>query len=361
MTALLTADMCPTCTGVHGQPTDWPRCPRHGHLLYQLRITADGFTYTCPAWKCRHTHTQPERATMTATHEANRAALAIRDGQELFDPKQLAALAQLGIKDASNADLAVFMHYCQRTGLDPFSRQIYMIGRTVKENGQYVTKQTIQVGIDGYRIIAHRAARRDGVTLSYGKTFWYKHGERNPYDLWLHDDPPAGASVTVYVDDKPFHGQVRFASFAAYNKDGTLTRQWASMPDHMIAKCAEAQALRKAFPHDLGGIRTDEETAHETSARRTVTATAEPPRRPAREPAPEPEPITTQTLREAVSNEFSRLGIEDPEECAVYGYQLAGKPHGTELDLDDLNRVLSALVDCETIAHIREITGGDAA
>src|SRR5262249_61582711 len=103
MTALLTADRCPACTGIHGQPTDWPRCPRHGHLLYQLRITADGFTYTCPAWKCRHTHTQPERATMTATHENTRAALAIRDGQDTWDGKQLAAPTQLGIDGAPQA------------------------------------------------------------------------------------------------------------------------------------------------------------------------------------------------------------------------------------------------------------------
>src|SRR5487761_1716403 len=79
------------------------------------------------------------------------AALAIRRGQNFWDDKQRAALAVLGIKSASNGELAVFFHYCQRTGLDPFSRQIYMTPRREKQDGQWVEKQTIQVGIDGVR------------------------------------------------------------------------------------------------------------------------------------------------------------------------------------------------------------------
>src|SRR5215510_13118063 len=69
MTALLTADTCPACRGVHGQPTDWPVCPDHGHWMWLAAITDDGFSYRCQAPKCPHTHTQPERATMTTTHE----------------------------------------------------------------------------------------------------------------------------------------------------------------------------------------------------------------------------------------------------------------------------------------------------
>ena len=354
MTALLTADRCPSCNLVHGTHPEWPSCPQHRHYLHQLRVTDDGFTYACPARyprPCTHTHTRKERATMTA--ETTPAALAIREGQDFWDAKQLAALAQLGISGASNADLAVFMHYCQRTGLDPFSRQIYMIGRNTKDG----VRQTIQVGIDGYRVIAQRAARRDGVTLNYGKTFWYKQGERDPYEMWLDDDPPAGAAVTVYKDGKPFHGQVRFKDFAARTKQGDLMGLWATMPSHMIGKCAEAQALRKAFPHDLGGIRTDEEMGHagNRTARATMASAAVAP--PA--PAPQPEPIDAQTLKDAIASEFTRLGIDDEEERAVYGYQLAGKAHGTQLDQDDLDRVLTALADCETIEHIREITGQD--
>ena len=86
--------------------------------------------------------------------------LTITDKQDGFTDNQIAALQQMGVQDASQGDLAVFFHEVQRTGLDPFARQIYMIGRRTKVDGQWVTKYTIQTGIDGFRLIARRAADR---------------------------------------------------------------------------------------------------------------------------------------------------------------------------------------------------------
>src|SRR5260370_279765 len=87
------------------------------------------------------------------------ASLAIQPGQDFWTGKQMAALAVLGLKNVSTADLAVFMHYCQKTQLDPFSRQIYGIMRREQQGDQWVDKFTIQVGIDGFRVI------RDGMPL----------------------------------------------------------------------------------------------------------------------------------------------------------------------------------------------------
>jgi phage recombination protein Bet len=185
-------------------------------------------------------------------------ALAIRPGQQMWDDKQRAALAVLGIKDATNADLAVFMHYCQKTGLDPFSRQIYGIMRRVKEGDQWVAKFTIQVGIDGFRVVRDRVAARLGITVEYEDTIWYD-AAGNQHDVWLSPEPPAACRVTVLRDGRRFPGVVRTAAYAATNKQGDMVSQWKTQPDHMIEKCAEAFALRRAFPHDLGGIYVEEE------------------------------------------------------------------------------------------------------
>jgi len=187
------------------------------------------------------------------------AALAIRPGQEMWTDKQKAALAVLGIRDASSADLAVFMHVSQRTGLDPFSKQIYMIARRVKERGEWVDKWTIQTGIDGFRVIRDRVAERQGVTVEYEDTIWYDR-DGGEHKVWLREDEPAGCVVTVIKDGRRYPGALRFNSYAARQRDtGELTGQWKTMPDHMIEKCCEAFALRRAFPHDLGGVGLEDE------------------------------------------------------------------------------------------------------
>jgi phage recombination protein Bet len=193
------------------------------------------------------------------------AVLALREDQTWWTPRQIAALKAMGIKNASQEDMLVFLHYCAKTRLDPFSKQVYLLERRTKEGGEWVSKQTVQVGIDGYRLIAQRAAQREGVYIEYEETIWFDHDEQ-PHRMWLSDKPPAAALVTV-VKHLPsgvklrFPGMARFDSYAAWSRGDNryLTGQWGVMGDHMIEKCAEAFALRRSFPQDLGGMYVEEE------------------------------------------------------------------------------------------------------
>lgn len=190
--------------------------------------------------------------------ELRATALAIEPEQDFWTREQKAALVALGIKDASNADLAVFMHYSQKTGLDPFSKQIYLIGRNSQENGKWVTKQTIQVGIDGFRVIRDRIARQLGIGVEYDETVWYDADGRG-YHVWLSDQPPFACSVTVLKDGKRFPGVVRYSAYVQTTKDGRPNSMWSRMGAEQLEKCAEAKALRRAFPNDLSGIYIPEE------------------------------------------------------------------------------------------------------
>jgi phage recombination protein Bet len=196
------------------------------------------------------------------------AVLALRDDQTWWSKRQLAALKALGIRNASSEDLLIFLHYCAKTRLDPFSKQIYLLERRAKEGNEWVYRQTIQVGIDGFRVVAQRAAERQGVYIEYEDTVWFDENQVE-YKIWLKTTPPAGARVTVLKvlpDGRKlrFPGVVRFTSYAAYSKDGSyLLAQWGVMEDHMIEKCGEAFALRRAFPNDLGGMYAEEELMHE--------------------------------------------------------------------------------------------------
>lgn len=184
--------------------------------------------------------------------------LTITQDQTDWTQQQVAALKTLGVSnDVTQADLAIFLTQSKRTGLDPFSRQIYMIGRKQKTANGYETKQTIQVGIDGLRAIAHRVAQQCHEVFSMSDTLW---ADRSGvwHDVWLSPEPPAAAKVSVKRGGGVFSAVAIFKEYApVYN--GKLSGMWSSKPALMIAKCAEALALRKAFPSDMSGIYTDDE------------------------------------------------------------------------------------------------------
>jgi hypothetical protein len=63
----------------------------------------------------------------------------------------------------------------------------------------------------------------------------------------------------VKGSDEPTVGVALYREYVQRKKDGTPNRMWATMPAAMLAKCAEALALRKAFPQELAGIYSDAE------------------------------------------------------------------------------------------------------
>lgn len=184
-------------------------------------------------------------------------ALAVRPDQTEWTPQQGAVLRQSGIDNqVTSEELSAFLHLCQRTRLDPFSRQIYLIGRYDKRVQRKV--YTPQTSIDGYRVIAHRAAAEASHPLGYEDTLWCD-GSGKWRDVWLSDAPPAAAKVTVIRNGMRFSVVARYTEYVQTNRDGGPSGLWGKMPATMTAKCAEALALRMAFPHDLAGVYTAEE------------------------------------------------------------------------------------------------------
>jgi phage recombination protein Bet len=238
---------------------------------------------------------------------ASSAALAIRPGQSQWDEFQTAALAQLGLKDAPDGDRAVFLHQCQRTGLDPFAKQIYCIGRNEKKNERrgnawvetWTVRWSIQTGIEGWRVIRGRAEKREGVRATLGRAVWYDH-DGTEHKVWVQPDPPAACEITLTVKDAagiqtPYTSVLLFREYVQTKNDKPIA-QWATKPAHMLEKCTEADVYRKAFPQDFSGIDLDDampapEAAPAGPAAVRVTAediTSRPPRpRPQRQAAPE--------------------------------------------------------------------------
>jgi phage recombination protein Bet len=200
---------------------------------------------------------------------------------------QMALIKRTVAKDTSPDEFDLFMAVASLKGLDPFSKQISAI--VFSKDDEKKRQMAIITTIDGMRAIAARSGRyrpdEDEPDYTYDEAL---RGPGNPVGLvkarvriWIADPTQDGgwkpATGVAYWDEfapvkdeieggfdwvdtgetwpdtgKPKKRKVpRDPNATSVRKvDGN----WSKMPRVMLAKCAEAQALRKAFPEDLSGL-----------------------------------------------------------------------------------------------------------
>lgn len=203
-----------------------------------------------------------------AADEAAGASESVARGD--FDEATLALIRATLPPELDDTSFKVFIYTCRRTGLDPLAKQIYLRGSRDKRSGK--TTWTAQTGIDGYRLCADRTGRYAG----------------NDDPTFDDEAQPAKATVTVYKVVGglrcPFTASARWDQYYPGDAQGFM---WRKMPNLMLGKCAEALALRKAFPAELSGVYIREEMDQaclEDEGRAAIKAA--PPLKP--QPAPEP-------------------------------------------------------------------------
>jgi phage recombination protein Bet len=183
-------------------------------------------------------------------------------------------------RGATDDELKLFLYTANRTQLDPLTKQIHFIKRRVwnARTQQHDEVGTIQTGIDGYRVVASR------------------NGLAGIEDAVFDDETashPSKATVTVYRmvagTRVPFTASARWSEYAQI-KDGQPIAMWKKMPYLMLAKVAEALALRKAFPNDLSGVYTNEEMAQADTVE-------------VEQPAPAPTPVRYEVKRNVPGSE----------------------------------------------------------
>ena len=199
----------------------------------------------------------------TALTTNGKHELAPRSEMEI-SREQVELIKRTIAKGTTDDEFQLFLHSAKRMGLDPLAKQIHAVKRwSVADNREIMS---IQVSIDGYRLIADRTGN-------------YAPGKANTY---AHDESGKLQSATAYVM-KFVRGTwietsatAHMSEYAQTKKDGSFTAMWATKPHVMLGKCAEALALRRAFPAELSGVYTDDEMAQADNEVITVSKPAAP-------------------------------------------------------------------------------------
>lgn len=207
--------------------------------------------------------------------------------QELvFTKEQRAILRDSFANGASESEFAVLMEVASQRCLNPFTRQIFFVKRWDGDKHREVWSP--QVSIDGLRAIAER-------TSLYG-------GQDEPEFVEGAGDGafPVLCKVRVYRKDwpRPAVGVAYWSEYVQTTRDKQTGKtrpnaMWAKMPHAMLSKCAEALALRKAFPEECSGLYTDDEMGQASNERPAATLVNVEVRREAHADPALPAPVAT--------------------------------------------------------------------
>lgn len=313
----------------------------------------------------------PEASGKVIALPTTRGALTLRPDQVDLDPRQAAALVAIGIDvhtdPAVQPHIRPFMHMCQIRGLDPWAREAYLIGRGTGDNRKY----TMQVGIDGYRKMAGNTGRfiRVKETLWTGQEdddrSWYRDERGVMRRVWWDQWPssrgyPGAAKVVIehydesgeiteteaiadwtmyapFSDKWEWHPTQRGKKVYPRDDEGkpikVLNEMWTKGFAHMLAKCAEALAHRRAFPGTMNGIYVHEEMHRaDVEERARVASIARTRRQEAHARAVGITQVSAPQQPSPQSGEQSGEWADEPEGAAPSGPIVVGDVVGEVLD-----------------------------
>ena len=160
-----------------------------------------------------------------------------------------------GNGNVTDQEVVMFLNLCRFQHLNPFLREAYLI----KFGNQ---PATIVTGKDAITKRAMRnpkfAGQQAGVVIFHPDS---GELEYRPGSLVIPGEQLVGGWAKVYVKgyDIPIEAVVSYEEYVGTTKDGVVNSQWSKKPATMIRKVALVQALREAFPEDLGGLYASEE------------------------------------------------------------------------------------------------------
>lgn len=203
----------------------------------------------------------------------------------------------------SSESVVMALTYCKARNLDPFKRPVHIVPMWDSKRKDYV--ETVWPSISELRTTAFRTGNYAGCDEaefgpSITQTFTGKVKRWvNRVETWVDESRtvtfPEWCRIVVH---RELHGRVcRFVgpkvlwleSYATIGASDIPNDMWTERPVGQLEKCAEAAALRKAFPEEIGNELTAEEMTGRRVAGDEIAKEA-----PAKVPGPPPPPPAPQ-------------------------------------------------------------------
>lgn len=217
----------------------------------------------------------------------------------------IAVLADSLYAGAPIAHVKMVLGYCKAAGLDPMQKPVHLVpmrckvGENPDGSAKYGWRTTVWPGIGLYRTQAASTGEYAGQdkatfgptkTLTYRKKIW-----RDRKEEWIEAtlEYPEWCEVTVYRIVQGIRCAYTAQEFwienyaTASSSTNAPNEMWETRVHGQIKKCAEAQALRMAFPNSVGAQPTaDEMEGKELVVDMPPAPPAEPKRQPKEDPPP---------------------------------------------------------------------------
>lgn len=188
---------------------------------------------------------------------------------------------------AKSVDAIVLaLSYCKSRNLDPMKRPVHIVPMYDSARGGYV--ETVWPGISELRTTASRTKGYAGCDVAeFGNkmTMEFK-GRVKRNGQWIDEaatvEFPEWCRITVYrvVDGQrcKFVGPkvAWLETYAAQGNTDLPNKMWQERPEGQLEKCAEAAALRRAFPEEIGNELTAEEMTGRHVQELVIVGDAEP-------------------------------------------------------------------------------------
>ena len=191
------------------------------------------------------------------------------------------ALVEAIYPNAETADAIVMaLSYCRARNLDPFKRPVHIVPMWSSVAGKMI--ETVWPGISELRTTAFRTGQYAGMPApDFGptieRTFKGKagRGKSKGQERSLTLQFPEWCRVTITRElngtERSFVGPkvYWFEAYAKWADTDVPNEMWSNRPVGQLEKCAEAGALRRAFPEEIGNALTAEEMEGQSMARPT--------------------------------------------------------------------------------------------